>query len=143
MCAIDITGLVASEIRTGAYTSMTFIEFIENKLAPYFRANPRKILIMDNARIHKTADVERILRSNGIAFKFLTPYSPELNPIEEFFSMIKSRFYSLRQENSELTLENCVLQILSAENDFSIQCQGFFRNMRRWLEKARLRELFY
>ena len=40
---------------------------------------------MGNVRIHKTAAVEIILQSNGIAFKFLTPYSPELNPIEEFF----------------------------------------------------------
>ena len=52
MCAIGLEGLIALEYRTGSFTSITFIQFIENKLVPYFRLNPRKILIMDNARIH-------------------------------------------------------------------------------------------
>ena len=66
MCAISLNGLVASDFRTGAFTSETFIQFIENRLVPYFRLNQRKILIMDNVRIHKTAAVERILELNGI-----------------------------------------------------------------------------
>ena len=77
MCAIDCNGLVARELKTGSFNSSAFIEFVELKLASYFRANPRKILVMDNARIHKTADVERLSSNNGIAFKYTTPYSPE------------------------------------------------------------------
>ena len=84
----------------------------------------------------------RILETNGIAFKFLTPYSPELNPIEEFFSMIKSRYYSVKTNNPDYTLEACISQVLSSQKDYSLACQGFYRNMRRWLDKARRRELF-
>lgn len=142
MCAIDLNGLIASEYRTGSYTSETFIQFIENKLVPYFRLNPRKILIMDNARIHKTAAVERILQINGIPSKFLTPYSPELNPIEEFFSMLKARYYSIKTSNPDFALEACISQVLSENNDYSTNCQGFYRNMRRWLDMARRREFF-
>ena len=142
LCAIGVHGLIASECRTGSFNSESFIRFIEDKLVPYFRLYPRKVLVMDNARIHKTAAVERVLQLNGIPFKFLTPYSPELNPIEEFFSMTKPRYHSLRIQSPNLTLEICISQILSSENDYSIHCQGFYRNMRRWLEKAQRRELF-
>lgn len=143
MCAITFNdGLIASEFRIGSFNSQLFIEFIENKLVPYFRQHPEKILIMDNARIHKTAEVERILHSNGIAFKFLTPYSPELNPIEEFFSMIKARYYAIRISRPDNSLEDCLAEILSPLNDFVNECQGFYRNMRRWIEKAKRRELF-
>ena len=142
MCAISKNGIVAFEIRTGAFNSNFFVDYIETKLAPYFHANPRKILILDNARIHKTEEVESALRRNGIVFKFTTPYSPELNPIEEFFSMIKSKYQSFKLRNPEISLENCVSQILSTENNYSSQCQNFYKNMRIWLEKARRREPF-
>lgn len=143
LCAISFNeGLIASEFRTDSFNSVLFKEFIENKLAPYFWENPGKILLMDNARIHKTVEVERTLHLNGIAFKFLTPYSPELNPIEEFFSMIKARFHSIRLNNPDSSHEACLTEVLSPLNNFVSDCQGFYRNMRRWIEKAKRKEPF-
>ena len=40
---------------------------------------------MDNVRFHKTELVREFLISNNISFDFIPPYSPALNPIEEFF----------------------------------------------------------
>jgi hypothetical protein len=85
LCAISNHGVVTFDYRIGAYNVTNFIAFIENKLVPYFILNPSKILIMDNARIHHSQLVVNTLRSNNIVFKFLVPYSPELNPVEEFF----------------------------------------------------------
>jgi hypothetical protein len=55
--------------------------------------------------------------------------------------MIKSRFYAFRNENNNLSIEES-LSILLTGIDFSYECLGFYRNMRRWIDKARLRELF-
>jgi transposase len=48
-------------------------------------------LIMDNAPIHKSDDIkEEIQRRNrGYKCVYLPPYSPELNPIEQFWAIIK------------------------------------------------------
>jgi transposase len=127
MCAIFKEGLIAYEIRRGSYNSEFFVEFIQNKLADFFRNNPQKILIMDNARFHHLEIVLLKLRELGIAFKFLPPYSPQLNPIEEFFSMIKSRFTSIHDSTDVI------------ENDFRTNFEGFYEHMSEWVEKARQR----
>lgn len=142
ICAISVTGIVGHEIKTGSYNSEVFIKFLTTLIVPYFRRNPTKVLIMDNARFHKSKAVLGVLQENRIVYKFLTPYSPELNPIEEFFSMIKSRFHSKKHENPTSSIEEILNEILSPENDYSNQCNGFYRNMTRWLEKARQMEPF-
>ena len=45
---------------------------------------------MDNLSCHKTAEVERLIRSAGAAVRYLPAYSPDLNPIEKLFSKLKA-----------------------------------------------------
>ena len=40
---------------------------------------------MDNAAFHKSAAIQQSLRRHNITHKYLVAYSPQLNPIEEFF----------------------------------------------------------
>ncbi|KAG0938412.1 hypothetical protein G6F57_006859 [Rhizopus arrhizus] len=48
-------------------------------------------LVMDNAPIHKHADIRSYIESRGYGCVYLPPYSPELNPIEQFWSVCKSK----------------------------------------------------
>ncbi|XP_065675473.1 uncharacterized protein LOC136091693 [Hydra vulgaris] len=141
ICAIDYNGIIGYKYRTGSYNGTEFINFI-SVLAPYFASHPNSILIMDNARIHKTHEVQRVLSSFNIPFKFIVPYSPELNPIEEFFSMFKSRYCAIRRANPTLTIEQCLDLVASSDNDYSLQCHRFYENMKRWVEKAQNGEQF-
>ncbi|KAI0978187.1 hypothetical protein GJ496_011497 [Pomphorhynchus laevis] len=93
MCIIGINGLIAYERRKGAYNHSTFIEFIRSRLIPYFQQHPGKFLVIDNASFHHARDVQALLSDSGILIKFVVQYSPELNPIEEFFLMLKSRYH--------------------------------------------------
>jgi transposase len=138
MCVISLNGLVAYDFKRGAYNSESFVEFIQNYLVDYFRANPRKVLIMDNCRFHHSRDVQRVCSDSGISVIFLPPYSPQLNPIEEFFSMIKARFTALRESNTAIEPDLCTI----LDSDFSEDCMGFYLNMQRWMEKARRFEDF-
>ena len=95
---------------------------------------------MDNCRFHHTREVASVLGTCQIAFKFLPPYSPQLSPIEEFFSMIKSRYAGIKLLHTDNTVEENL--DLTFNNNFSDACVGFYRNMVRWLEKARRREMF-
>lgn len=46
---------------------------------------------MDNARFHKKDDIEKIASQAGHKVLFLPPYSPDMNPIEQDFAIIKKR----------------------------------------------------
>lgn len=48
-------------------------------------------IIMDNAPIHTVRDIERLIVSRGYGCVYLPLYSPELNPIEQFWYVVKSK----------------------------------------------------
>ena len=48
-------------------------------------------LVMDNAPIHGKAVVDPIIIKRGYIPVYLPPYSPELNPIEQFWKVLKDR----------------------------------------------------
>jgi len=68
-----------------------------------------------------------------IVVKFLPSYSSQLNPIEKFFSMIKSRFHVINEGTVHERLSNVL------ENNFENEGSGFYCSMERWWEKARSR----
>nr|XP_047135509.1 uncharacterized protein LOC101237252 [Hydra vulgaris] len=92
MCAINISGVVAYELRTAAYNPESFERFIRNNQCNYFRQNPDHILIMDNVPFHRSRSIIEVLNELRINREYLPAWSPQLNPIEEFFSMIKRSF---------------------------------------------------
>lgn len=44
-------------------------------------------LVMDNSAIYKSHSVIRKIESRGYRVMYLLPYSPELNPIEQFCTL--------------------------------------------------------
>ena len=49
------------------------------------------LLILDNASIHKSKSMRRLYLNEGLRVIFIPAYTPELAPIEKYFSIIKSR----------------------------------------------------
>lgn len=45
-------------------------------------------LVMDNASIHKSQPMQRKIEKRGYNIMYLPPYSPELNPIEQFWALV-------------------------------------------------------
>ncbi|KAF9302724.1 hypothetical protein BGZ74_004937 [Mortierella antarctica] len=60
-------------------------------------------LVMDNAAIHKTEYIQALIKGRGYVPVFLPPYSPFLNPIEEFWSEMKRIFRCQSLQKSETT----------------------------------------
>jgi transposase/arginine repressor len=120
MAAIDINGVIASELKDGAYNGMSFINFISDKLLRYFKSNPDSVLIMDNCRFHHSMDVTRLLSTNHVNYKFLPPYSPQLNPIEEFFGELKSNYKNIRplSKNREAIKSRLKTLLVNRNNNF-------------------------
>ena len=62
--------------------------YVEQFLVPTLA--PGDIVIMDNLGSHKGKAVRRAIRAAGAKLLFLPPYSPDLNPIEQVFSKLKT-----------------------------------------------------
>lgn len=65
---------------------------------------PDDIIIMDNAAFHKSEETKKIIADAKCKLIFLPPYSPDLNPIEQFWANLKAKIkktvsrYSTLQE---------------------------------------------
>jgi transposase len=50
----------------------------------------KSLLVMGNASFHHTGRLEQMCCDAGVKLMYLSPYSPDLNPIEEFFAELKA-----------------------------------------------------
>ena len=50
-----------------------------------------KVIVMDNVPFHKRRDIVDMIATAGHTVMFLPPYAPQLNPIEEVFSVWKGK----------------------------------------------------
>jgi transposase len=58
-------------------------------------------VVLDNARFHRAQPVLDAARRKGYTLLFTPPYSPELNPVELVFGLIKQRFYKARFDGAD------------------------------------------
>lgn len=84
---------------------------------------------MDNAPIHKTIVVKEFLESHQIEVVYLPPYSPDLNPIENFFSMVKSRYSAIRPR--AVTREELKINVGNVLENLNGEDVQFFENLIR------------
>jgi transposase len=74
--------------RIGSANTTAFELYIEQVLAPNLHAE--QIVVMDNLQAHKSARVKQAIEAKGCQLLFLPGYSPDLSPIEEAFSKLKT-----------------------------------------------------
>lgn len=65
-----------------------FIAFLRDDLGPSL--NEGDIVVMDGPRVHRVEGVQEALAEVGAKALYLPPYSPELNPIEMCWSVMKA-----------------------------------------------------
>ena len=73
---------------------------------------PNSVLVLDNARIHYDEEWISIVEGLGGRVLFLPPYSPDFNPIETIFSVIKA--WLKRHRDFVLTCDDPIYSILAA-----------------------------
>jgi len=76
-------------VTDGPMDGEMFLAYVRQFLCPTLR--PGDTVILDNLSSHKVAGVEGAILATGAVVLFLPPYSPDLNPIEKFFSKLKAR----------------------------------------------------
>ena len=77
----------------GAVDAAAFLTYVRRILVPALR--PGEVVVMDNLGSHKAPGVAEAIRTAGAQVRYLPPYSPDLSPIEPFWSKIKTHLRSL------------------------------------------------
>jgi transposase len=82
---------------------------------------------MDNARIHHNSELINIVQELGVKVEFLPPYSPDLNPIERSFSVIKA-WIKRHRRFMETFNDPIHALMLACAQITSDDAEGFFSN---------------
>ena len=98
--AIGATGgLVAWRSMDGAMTGARFLAFVVEAMLPALTEGD--VVVMDNLSAHKTAAVRAAFAGAGVSVLYLPRYSPEYNPIELCWSVVKARLRGLAARTRE------------------------------------------
>ncbi len=87
LMGLRTTGITAPLVVDGAINGNIFLAWVEQHLCPELK--PKDIVVMDNLSAHKVRGVAEAIRGVGATIRYLPPYSPDLNPIEQLFSKLK------------------------------------------------------
>ena len=86
--ALTIRGMIAPFVLDGPINRDAFETYVEKVLVP--ELIPGDVVIMDNLSSHKGQRVEAMIEAGGATLRFLPPYSPDFNPIENAFAKLKA-----------------------------------------------------
>ncbi len=91
IAAVTLQGAMgASMTAEGATDSEAFEAYVEHHfLAPSLREG-QVVVVLDGLGAHRPRRIRELIEARGAELVFLPPYSPDLNPIEEAFSKIKT-----------------------------------------------------
>lgn len=87
IAALSLEGIGPRLRFDGAMTSDRFVGYVRHCLAPTLR--PGQVVVADNLSAHHARAARTAIEARGAQLRFLPPYSPDFNPIEEAFSKVK------------------------------------------------------
>jgi transposase len=101
--SVTLAGMGPGLLIEGGVSTAGFEAYVEHVLAPTLR--PGQIVVMDNLRQHQGARTRELIEARGAALWFLPSYSPDLNPIEEAFSKVKTLLRTAAARTHEALVE--------------------------------------
>ena len=98
ICRLDLEHFLETQLvslqpiipTTGSYLCLFYllVRLQLPNMSPF--PGPNSVIIMDNARVHIGGRMQELCDAQGVLLKYLLPYSPDMNPIEKVFSVMKS-----------------------------------------------------
>ena len=86
--ALRCSGMTAPMVLDGPMNAAAFRAYVEQVLVPTLESGD--IVVMDNLPAHKNAAIRNAIESKGATLRYLPPYSPDFNPIENAFAKLKA-----------------------------------------------------
>ena len=124
--AMTVDGYLSHTVFQGAITAEIMESFLRVDVLPYLTAGYH-ILLMDNASIHRSPTIAQLCKDFGVGLEYLPPYSPDYNPIERSFKVLKSwiKKHACQQDNW-VEFRN-FLEYAVRSSCYSIDCRSWYR----------------
>jgi hypothetical protein len=118
-------------------TSAKYVEVLEANLLPPLENEPLiniPIFQQDNAPSHTARDTKVFLQQNGVEVLEWPPYSPDLNPIENLWAVLKNK---IREENitTKVELLNKSQEIWTSDHMKNV-CERLISSMTRRVKEC-------
>ena len=122
--------VTAPFVLEGAMTGEIFRAYVKQFLAPTLKRGD--IVFMDNASVHKVNGIEEAIEARGALLVYLPSYSPDFNPIEQFFSQLKSMLRKIAayfRKGVTFTVDSLCKAISSCLDEISrSECAAYLAN---------------
>jgi transposase len=103
IAAMRLKGLSAPWILEGAMETAAFEAYVESELAKTLRRGD--LVLLDNLAAHKSEQARLMIEARGAPLVFLSPYSPDFNPIERCWSKVKTALRAAKARTFDELLE--------------------------------------
>lgn len=123
VAALKRDGVLAPMVLDGPMDSEAFEAYVQQVLIPELPKGA--IVVMDNLGAHKSPRIAHMLEQADCYLRYLPPYSPDLNPIEQMWAKVKSHLKAAKARTQEALIQAIAqsLDKITAEDT-----EGFFLN---------------
>ena len=124
----DVAGIVQKVAKApcvfdGPINGKKFRAYVEQILVPTLK--PGDLVLMDNLKSHKVAGVRQAIEAAGAERRFLPPYSPDMDPIEQVFAKVKNTLRKMARRTVD-ALRNAVG--IAIDDVSPTECFNYFQN---------------
>ena len=123
VAALRVEGLSATAVFDGPIDNATFLAYVEQVLVPTL--TPGDVVVLDNLAMHKQPEVQAAIERVGARLRFLPPYSPDFNPIEQAFAKLKAFLRAARPRSFDQVVD---LVAIALELFSPAECLNFVRH---------------
>ena len=123
IAALRLEGLGAPAVFDGPIDNPTFRAYVEQVLVPTLR--PGDVVVLDNLAVHKQPEVRAAIEAVGAQLRFLPPYSPDFNPIEQAFAKLKAFLRAARPRTFD---QVCELVATALDLFIPTECVNYVRH---------------
>ena len=97
IAALRLDAIAALAVFDGPIDKASFCAYVEQVLMPTLR--PGDVVVLDDLAVHKQPEIRGAMERAGARLRFLPPYSPDFNPIEQAFAKLKAFLRAVRPRN--------------------------------------------
>lgn len=123
IAALRVTGVTAPAVFDGPIDAVSFRAYVEQVLVPTLQ--PGDVVVLDNLAVHKQPEVRLAIEAVGAQVRFLPPYSPDFNPIEQVFAKLKAFLRAARPRTFDQVLALVAAALVLFTPD---ECRNYIRH---------------
>lgn len=125
LLAVTTKEILNFQIKKENINSIKFFDFIKETISKL--NEPNYIFLFDNICFHHNKEMLQFINSSGHSYIFSPPYSPNNNPVENVFSIIKNKYNKLKYNlDNKDKVEKKILDILNEIKRSSINFSNIF-----------------